>query len=83
MASVLLENLGYNLAEFEIIPGRYFYNSGLTLGGYVNLYYNDYEKDLVRNTSNSRNYVFTGQGCTDLAQKSIMIGSDYFQSYKN
>ena len=21
---VLLENLGYNLAEFEIIPGRYF-----------------------------------------------------------
>ena len=55
---VLLENLGYNLAEFEIIPGRYFYNSGLTLGGYVNLYYNDYEKDLARNTSNSRNYVF-------------------------
>lgn len=66
---VLLENLGYNLAEFETIPGRYFYNSGLTLGGYVNIYYNDYEKDLARNTSNSRNYVFTGQGCTDLAQK--------------
>jgi phage replication initiation protein len=65
----LLENLGYDLAEFETIPGRYFYNSGLTLGGYVNLYYNDYEKDLVRNTSNNRNYVFTGQGCTDLAQK--------------
>jgi len=66
---VLLENLGYDLAEFETIPGRYFYNSGLTLGGYVNIYYNDYEKELARNTSNSRNYVFTGQGCTDLAQK--------------
>ena len=28
---VLLENLGYDLDEFEPIPGRYFYNSGLTL----------------------------------------------------
>ena len=30
---VLLENLGYDLAEFETIPGRYFYNSGLSLVG--------------------------------------------------
>lgn len=66
---LLLENLGYNLDEFEEVPGRYFYNSGLTLGGYLNIYFNDYEKELARNTSNSRNYVFTGQGCTDLAQK--------------
>lgn len=66
---ILLKNLGYDLDEFEEIPGRYFYNSGLTLGGYVNVYYNDYNKLLARNTSRSRNYVFTGQGCTDLAQK--------------
>ena len=48
----------------------------------MNLYYNDYEKDLVRNTSNSRNYVFTGQVARTWRKKSIMIGSDYFQSYK-
>lgn len=80
---VLLENLGYDLDEFDTVPGRYFYNSGLTLGGYVNLYYNNYEMDLARNTSNSRNYVFTGQGCTDLAQK---INNDWvglFTGLKN
>ncbi|MDT2914829.1 replication initiation factor domain-containing protein [Lactococcus lactis] len=66
---LLLKNLGYVFADFEAIPGRYFYNSGLTLGGYVNVYYNNYDKDLARNTSHSRNYVFTGQGGTDLAQK--------------
>lgn len=66
---LVLENLGYVLEEFEEISGRYFYNSGFTLGGYVNLFYNDYDKDLAKNTSHSRNYVFTGQGCTDLAQK--------------
>lgn len=75
---VLLENLGYDLAEFETIPGRYFYNSGLSLGGYVNLYYNDYEKDLARNTSHNRNYVFSGQGCTDLAQK---INNDWAELF--
>ena len=66
---LLLENLGYDLADFESIPGRYFYNSGLTLGGYVNVYYNSKEKEVHRNSSMSRNYVFTGQGCTDLGQK--------------
>ena len=65
----MLESLGYDLAEFETIPRRYFYNSGLSLGGYLNIYYNDYENELALNTSNSRNYVFTGKGCTDLAQK--------------
>lgn len=66
---VLLKILGYDVGEFEPVPGRYFYNSGVTLGGYVNVYYNDYSKEVARNTSRSRNYVFTGQGCTDLAQK--------------
>lgn len=66
---LLLENLGYDVAEFEPIPGRYFYNAGVTRGGYVNVYFNDYSKELAKNTSNSRNYVFTGQGCTELAEK--------------
>lgn len=76
---LLLENLGYDIAEFESIPGRYFYNSGLTLGGYVNIYYNDREKEISRNSSMSRNYVWTGQGCTDLAQK---IDSDWVRFFK-
>lgn len=71
---LLLENLGYNIAEFEEVPGRYFYNSGLTLDGYVNIYYNDREKLVSRNSSMTRNYIWTGQGCTDLAQK---IDSDW------
>ena len=66
---ILLASLCYYYAAFETIPGRYFYNCGLTLGGYVNIYYNDYDKELARNTSNSRNYVVRDQGCTDLAQK--------------
>ena len=64
---LLLENLGYKIKEFESIPGRYFYHSGLSLGGYVNVYYNDRKKDVHCNSSISRNYVWTGQGCTDLA----------------
>ena len=58
----MLESLGNDLAEFETIPVRYLYNSGLTLGGYVNNYYNNYEKELARNTSNSRNIVLRVQG---------------------
>lgn len=76
---LLLENLGYKIKEFESIPGRYFYNSGLSLGGYVNVYYNDIKKDVHRNSSMSRNYVWTGQGCTDLAQK---IDSDWNSFFK-
>lgn len=70
----LIQLLNYDLNDFEEIPGRYFYNSGLSLGGYVNVYYNDFSKKLMKNTNPTRNYVFTGQGCTDLAQK---IESDW------
>lgn len=66
---VFLAELGYDVGMFEEIPGRYFYNTGLTLNGYVNIYYNDLDKSLIRNTQFSRNYVFTGQGSTDLAKK--------------
>ena len=34
IGTTLLESLGYDSAVFETIPGRYFYISGLTLGGY-------------------------------------------------
>ena len=29
---VLLENLGYDINDFEAVSGRYFYNSGISLG---------------------------------------------------
>jgi phage replication initiation protein len=65
----ILKILNYNIDDFEDIPGRYFYNSGLTLGRYVNVYFNDTnnEKKIFKNSSNTINFVFTGQGCTDLA----------------
>lgn len=80
---LLLENLGYNVDEFEEIKGRYFYNSGLSLGGYVNIYFNDYSKDVATNTSCSRNYVFTGQGCTDLASKIDNNWIEFFSVLNN
>lgn len=56
---LLLESLGYDLADFESVNGRYFYNSGLTLGGYVNIYYNskDKKKEIHRNSSMSRKFL--------------------------
>lgn len=62
----VLNELNYDISEFEIVNGRYFYNSGLTLCNYVNVYYNDDEKMKIKGTSDTVNYVFTGQGCTDL-----------------
>lgn len=75
----ILESLGYEVNDFEEIEGRYFYNSGLTLGRYVNIYYNDYTKQVLKNSSHTRNYVFTGQGCTDLAKR---IENDWIHLFK-
>lgn len=65
----ILGVLKYGVHDFEDIPGRYFYNSGLTLGRYVNIFYNDKEKPIFKNSSDTINFIFTGQGCTDLALK--------------
>lgn len=65
----VLNDLGYKLDEFEEVPGKYFYNSGLSLGNYVNVYYNDNEKIKHANSSSTRNYVWTGQGCIDLYER--------------
>ena len=37
----LLKILGYDLADFDEIPGRFFYNSGATYRNYVNVFLND------------------------------------------
>lgn len=34
----LLKILGYDLADFDEIPGRFFYNSGVTYRNYVNVF---------------------------------------------
>lgn len=76
----MLNYLGYNVSDFEQIPGRFFYNSGLTLGNYVNIYYNDPTKDISKYSVNNVLYVFTGQGSTDLAKRlSKKYDSDNWQ----
>lgn len=63
----VMHKLNYDVVEeFEVCPGRFFYNSGLTLGNYVTVLYNDENKDLYVGSSNTVNIIFTGQGCTDL-----------------
>ena len=41
----ILNPLGYDLDLFEEVPGRYFYNSGLTIGNYFSIYFNDLAKE--------------------------------------
>lgn len=62
----ILDSWGYDLDLFEEIPGRYFYNSGLTIGYYFNIFYNDPAKEVSQNSSSSINFQLTGNGCTDL-----------------
>ena len=38
---VMIDKFHYDINVFEKGKGRNFYNTGLTLGGYVNIYYND------------------------------------------
>lgn len=65
----ILELLGYNLADFDEIPGRYFYNSGATFKNYVNVFWNAPDKQRHKNSSRTMTVVFTGQGSTELAYK--------------
>ena len=58
----LMERLGYDLADFDEIPGRWFYNSGATFRNYVNVFWNDPSKPIHKNSSRTMTVVFTGQG---------------------
>lgn len=42
----ILDYLDYEISDFENISGRYFYNTGLTIGNYFSIYYDDENKDL-------------------------------------
>lgn len=65
----ILELLKYDFDEFEDIPGRFFYNRGATFYGYVNVFWNDSERAIHKNSSKTMTVVFTGQGSTELAEK--------------
>lgn len=76
----ILEYLGYDLKEFEKVPGRYFYNCGLSLNRYVNVFWNDYSQEVHRNSSRTMTVQFTGQGCTDLVQKHDNVTERVFKA---
>lgn len=69
LTDVMMNTFGYDLTRFEAINGRNFYNSGLSLGGYVNIYYNDVTKAVYGYSTNTANIVFTGQGMTDVVNR--------------
>ena len=71
--------LNLDLNEFEEVPGRFLYNSGATFNGYVNVYWNDEEKPVHKNSSNTMTVQFTGQGCTDLAER---FDNDFLAIFK-
>ncbi|MGT2912169.1 replication initiation factor domain-containing protein [Streptococcus cameli] len=62
----ILKTWGYGSIEFETVEGRNFYNSGLTLSGYLTIYFNSPKRDRLNGSSDTVNVIFTGQGCTDL-----------------
>lgn len=78
-AEKLMTSLGYDLTEFDEVPGRFFYNSGATFKGYVNVYWNDPDKKRLKRSSDTMAVVFTGQGATDLANK---WSSDWIAIFK-
>ena len=79
----ILDYLAYDEANFEKIPGRYFYNAGLSIGYYFNIFYNDYSKEVSKNASRTINFQITGVGCTDLGThlEEIYDSSDYEQNW--
>ena len=58
--SQILKMLGYDLADFDEIPGRYFYNAGATYRNYVNVFWNDPDKPRHKNSSRTMTVVFHG-----------------------
>ena len=79
-----LKKIGYNLNDFETASPRYFYNSGLTLGRYFNIYYDDEDKGINQYSPKNVLFQFTGRGATDLALKlSKYLQTDDFNKVWN
>ena len=71
-----LQEIGYKIEDFEESSPRYFYNTGLTLGRYLNIYYDTESRELNKYSPKNVMFQFTGQGSTDLALKL----SQYFKT---
>lgn len=69
LKKVMTEKFHYDIDVFEKGKGRNFYNTGLTLGGYVNIYYNDDTQTVYGYSKKTANIVFTGQGMTDVVNR--------------
>ena len=67
--SEILNHLGYLASDFEITGGKNFFNTGRSLSGYVQVYYNSPDLEPIKGTSNLHQYIFSGVGCTDLSEK--------------
>lgn len=64
----ILNLLGYQFSEFEPTSGKNFYDTGATIGNYVNIFWNEKNNNQNRpNKNDTMACVFTGQGATDLA----------------
>lgn len=64
-----LTKIGYKFSDLEESKPRFFYNSGLTLGRYLNIFYDDEDKEINQYSPKNICFQFTGQGSTDLALK--------------
>lgn len=75
-----LTSLGYQEEDFEECAPRYFYNTGLTLGRYLSIFYDDPTKEVNRYSPKNVLFQFTGQGSTELALKlAKYYGSNDFE----
>lgn len=75
-----LTRLGYQEEDFEECAPRYFYNSGITLGRYLSIFYDDLTREVNQYSPKNVLFQFTGQGSTDLALKlSKYYGSNDFE----
>lgn len=78
----MLKYLGYKEEDFEKISGRFFYNSGKTLGRFLNVYYDDYSQEISKYSAKNVLYTWTGQGSTDLAKRiEKKYGLDWEQAW--
>ncbi len=65
----ILEALRFDKEDFEEIPGRYFYNRGATYNQYLNLYWNDPQREIHRNSSQYDISAIHERGCTELVER--------------
>lgn len=76
----LLKKFGYDLSLFDEVSGKNFFNAGYSLcGGFVKLFYNSPNLPKQKGSSDLHDYIFTGVGCSDLAEK---IGGKWLDLFK-